>query len=122
MLQEEKHWKRLARLFFFIEVFSVFFVFATIYYINTNHLFEYTYAYKHSSLSLEPKYLLSGIWEGMEGSFLLWTIWHCVLGVIFILKEKEWEGPVMTVISFAQFCLATMILGVSIAGLKLGSN
>ncbi|GAC1419012.1 MAG: cytochrome c biogenesis protein CcsA [Flavisolibacter sp.] len=119
---EGMHWKKLARIFFLADVLSVFSCFGIIYYINTNHFFEYTYAYKHSSLSLEPKYLLSGIWEGMEGSFLLWTLWHCVLGVIFILRERQWEPPVMAVISFAQFCLATMLLGISFWGLKLGSN
>jgi cytochrome c-type biogenesis protein CcmF len=43
-----------------------------------------------------------------------------VLGVIFIWKEKQWEGPVMTVLSFAQFLLATMLVGFTT--LKMGSN
>lgn len=115
-------WKKLARLFFFTEIISVFAIFALIFYISKTHLFEYKYAWQHSSKSLEPKYLLSCIWEGQEGSFLLWTIWHCVLGGIFIWKEKDWEAPVMTVVSFAQVILATMILGISIYGWHIGSN
>lgn len=115
-------WTKLARVFFIADVVSVFGIFSTLVYINSHHLFEYMYAWKHSALSLEPKYLLSGIWEGQEGSFLLWTIWHCVLGVVVIWKQKDWEGPVMTVLSFAQFILATMVIGVSIFGLKIGSN
>src|SRR5205085_8648096 len=35
-------------------------------------------------------------------------------------KEKEWEGPVMTVISFTQIILATMLVGFE--GLHMGSN
>jgi cytochrome c-type biogenesis protein CcmF len=115
-------WRKLARIFFITEAISVFAVFVTLFYIISNHLFEYKYAWQHSSLSLEMKYLLSCFWEGQEGSFLLWSIWHCVLGLVIIWREKEWEGPVMTVISFAQFCLATMLLGLSFFGLKSGSN
>src|SRR6476661_5468156 len=115
-------WRKLARIFFITETISVFAVFVTLFYIISNHLFEYKYAWQHSSLSLEMKYLLSCFWEGQEGSFLLWSVWHCVLGLVIIWREKEWEGPVMTVISFAQFCIATMLLGVSFFGLKSGSN
>jgi len=92
-------WKKLARLFFITEVISVFAIFSILFFIIYNHYFEYKYAWQHSSKSLETKYLLSCFWEGQEGSFLLWSIWHCVLGVLLIRKEKQWEGPVMTVIS-----------------------
>ncbi len=68
------------------------------------------------------KYLLACFWEGQEGSFLLWSFWHCVLGLIVIKKEKQWEAPVMTVVSFMQFCLATMIIGFTFWGNKVGSN
>jgi len=115
-------WKKLARVFFITEVISVFAIFGLLFYIISHHYFEYKYAWQHSSKSLETKYLLSCFWEGQEGSFLLWSIWHCVLGLIFIRKEKEWEAPVMTVVSFAQVLLATMILGVTVFGLKMGSN
>jgi cytochrome c-type biogenesis protein CcmF len=115
-------WKKLARIFFITEVISVFAIFGLLFFIISNHYFEYKYAWQHSSKSLEPKYLLSCFWEGQEGSFLLWSIWHCVLGLVFIRKEKEWEAPVMTVVSFAQVLLATMILGITVFGLKIGSN
>ncbi len=113
-------WRKLARIFFFTEVVSVFLIFGILFYIISNHYFEYKYAWQHSSRSLESKYLLSCFWEGQEGSFLLWSVWHCILGSVFIWKEKQWEGPVMTVISFAQVLLATMLVGFS--SLKIGSN
>jgi len=117
-----EQWKKLARIFFITEVISVFAVFGLLFYIISNHYFEYKYAWQHSSKSLESKYLLSCFWEGQEGSFLLWSVWHCVIGLIFIRKEKQWEAPVMTVVSFAQLLLATMILGVTVFGLNIGSN
>jgi len=83
-----QQWKKLGRLFFITEVISVFAVFILLFIIISNHYFEYKYAWQHSSKSLEPKYLLSCFWEGQEGSFMLWSIWHCVLGLIFIWREK----------------------------------
>ncbi len=115
-------WKSLARVAFILECISVFSVFAIIYYIIASHKFEYLFAWNHSSKSLSAKYLLSCIWEAQEGSFLLWTIWHCVLGLIIISRKGKWEAPVMTVISFAQVCLATMIIGFYVGNIKLGIN
>jgi len=115
-------WKKLARAAFFVEVLSVFAIFGILFYIIYNHLFEYKYAWQHSSKTLEVKYLLSCFWEGQEGSFLLWSIWHCVLGLILIRKARNWEAPVMTVISFAQVCLATMIAGIYFFNWKMGTN
>ncbi len=116
------YWKKLARYAFLTEVISVFAILGLLIYIIHSHLFEYKYAWQHSSRSLEFKYILACLWEGQEGSFLLWTFWHCILGLILIRTSKKWEAPVMTVVSFAQCCLATMIAGLYIFGWKLGSN
>jgi cytochrome c-type biogenesis protein CcmF len=121
-LPDGNYWKKLARYAFVTEAISVFTIIGLLYYINSNHLFEYKYAWQHSSRSLEPKYLLASMWEGQEGSFLLWSVWHCVLGLVLIRTGKQWEAPVMTVVSFAQFCLATMVVGLYFFGQKLGSN
>ncbi len=116
------NWLRVARISFFIQVISVFAIFSIIFFICYNHYFEYMYAYKHTSNELEFKYLLASIWEGQEGSFLLWTIWHCILGIVLIFKSKEWEAPVMTVISFAQFFLLMMILGIYFFDIRIGNS
>ena len=63
-------WKKLARAAFITEVISVLSFFALLFYIIHNHLFEYHYAWAHSSRALPFKYLLSCFWEGQEGSFL----------------------------------------------------
>jgi len=115
-------WKKLARIAFLTEVISVFAIFGLLVYIIQNHLFEYKYAWQHSSRALEFKYLLASLWEGQEGSFLLWSIWHCVLGVLLITRKSRWEAPVMAVVSFAQFILATMIAGIYIGDARVGSN
>jgi cytochrome c-type biogenesis protein CcmF len=119
---EKDSWLRYARGAFFTQVIAVLAVFGTIFFICSNHYFEYLYAYKHASKELESKYLLACIWEGQEGSFLLWTIWHSVLGIILILKSKQWEAPVMTVVCFAQVFLTVMILGLYFGDVRIGSN
>lgn len=122
ILTEKLSWRSIARAAFFLESASVLATFFILYYILSNHLFEYKYAWQHSDRSLQIEYLLSCFWEGQEGSFMLWSFWHCVLGWIIIWKSKEWEAPVMTVISFAQFCLATMVLGIYFFGVKVGNS
>lgn len=124
---EHQYWLRFARIAFFAQVISLVIIFGTVLYICSSHLYEYMYAYKHASLELEKKYLLACIWEGQEGSFLLWSICHAVFGSIIILKRKSdalkgWEAPVMTVISLAQFFLLLMILGIYIGDIRIGKS
>jgi len=119
---QKQSWLRLARGLFLFETISVIAMFCILYYVISHHLFEYKYAWQHSDKSLQVEYLLSCFWEGQEGSFMLWSFWHCVLGWLLIWKSKNWEAGVMTVISFAQFCLATMLIGVYFFGSKVGSS
>jgi len=121
-LQENGSWFKLAKIAFAIETVSVIGIFACLYYIISHHLFEFKYAWQHSSKSLEVKYLLSCFWEGQEGSFMLWSFWHCILGWVIIWKSGKWAAPVMFVVSFAQVCLATMLLGIYFFGHKVGSS
>ncbi len=119
---EKQSWLRMARFSFLLETVAVLSIFMVLYYIISHHLFEYKYAWQHSDKSLQVEYLFSCFWEGQEGSFMLWAFWHCVLGWILIWKSKQWEAGVMTVVSFAQFCLATMILGIYFFGERVGSS
>ncbi len=104
-------WLTMGRNGFVVHSVAVMGVFFTLFYIITNHLFEYHYAWKHSDLSLSPKYLLSCFWEGQEGSFLLWSFWHSVLGLVVMFTAKKMESRVMAVIALVQVALATMLLG-----------
>jgi len=119
---EKSSWINLARIGFSIQVVAVLATFICIFYICSHHYLEYLYAYKHTSKELEFKYLLACIWEDQSGSFLLWSIWHCLLGLILIKKSKEWEAPVMFVVSAAQLFLAMMIMGVYLLGTKIGNS
>ena len=119
---DQGSWKRMARVAFIVEVLAVIGIFAMLYYIISRHLFEYKYAWQHSNLALPMQYILSCFWEGQEGSFLLWSFWHCVLGLFLIWRKDPWEAPVMTVVSFMQFLLASMVVGIYFFDFKLGSS
>ncbi len=73
---------------------------------------------------MDMKYILSCFWEGQEGSFLLWMFWNVLLGLILsrVLKNGNWEAPVMAVFSLVQVFLASMILGIYMLDYKIGSS
>jgi cytochrome c-type biogenesis protein CcmF len=124
-LSVQAQWNRLAKVAFYIEALSVFSCFIVLFYIISNHLFEYKYAYMHSDKNLPYQYLLSCFWEGQEGSFLLWSFWHSVLGLFVLARLKRWNNNingVMMVLNFVQFVLATMVVGLFIFDAKLGSS
>lgn len=119
---EKRSWTFFARGAFLIQFVSLLTVFFIIYYICSHHYYEYLYAYKHASKELEPKYLLACIWEGQEGSFILWSLWHCVLGCIVILTNKKREAPILGIISLAQVMLILMVVGIYVLGVRIGSS
>lgn len=105
---------------FVLHAVSIFAIVGLLFYILLGHYFEYDYAWKHTSLDLEKRFVFSAFWEGQEGSFLLWMFWHSVLGLILLFTAKQWTAPVIGFLSVVQGILVTMILGVYIAGTKIG--
>ena len=120
--ETQRSWKKLARIGFYTNTVAVVGIGVSLFYIIFNHLFEYYYAYDHSSRSLPVYYMISCFWEGQEGSFWLWAFWQAVLGNVLVRKAKSWESPVMTVIMLAQTLLASMLLGVEIFGYRVGTS
>ncbi|MBS0000791.1 MAG: cytochrome c biogenesis protein CcsA [Cyclobacteriaceae bacterium] len=119
---EESGWKKNGRIAFFIHTAGVLGVVIFLYIIIYRNYFEYHYAWSHSSKYLPFYYKISAFWEGQEGSFLLWIFWHVVLGIFIIALSKDWESPVMFVFSLVQAFLTSMILGVVLFNLKIGSS
>lgn len=116
-------WRKIGRVAFTLHGLSVFTVIATLFLAMVNKCFEYQYVQLHVSEDLPFRYVFSAFWEGQEGSFLLWMFWHTVLGFILMWRAKEWETPVLSILSGVQAFIFTMILGVYIsAESKIGSN
>lgn len=123
-LDKKEMWLQNGKVSFYIHAVAVLGICVTLFVIISNHYFEYHYAYNYSDRKLPVYYLISTFWNGQEGSFMLWMIWHAVLGIIIINTNKFWEASVMTVFALVQAFLASMILGVVIPGLnfKIGSS
>ena len=115
-------WKRIARIAFRIHGLSVVGIVFTLFVMLYNHYFEYEYVWHHSSKGMPMRYILSCFWEGQEGSFLLWTFWHVVIGLILQRTAKNFEAPVMSVISLVQAFLGSMLLGIFVFEHRIGSN
>ena len=119
---EQNSWRKLGRIVFIVHGIAVFGVVAILFAIIYNHYFEYHYAWSHSSLNLATEYMIASFWEGQEGSFLIWSFWQAILGLVIIKTNKKWEAPVMTVFAAVQAFLASMILGVVFGDVKIGSS
>jgi len=87
--KQDDSWQRIARIAFKLNMLAVVGIGACLFYIIYNHLFEYHYAWAHSSKTLPVYYIISCFWEGQEGSFWLWTFWQCVLGVVLLRNAKS---------------------------------
>lgn len=122
-LPEADTWKLLGRIGFGLHALSVLAVIGTIFYILLEKRYEYAYAQKVVSDDLPFKYVFSAFWQEQEGSFLLWSFWHVVLGGILVFRAKTWEAPVLAVLCLIEAFIASMILGIHITDeLKIGSN
>ncbi len=119
---QDQSWRSFGRAAFLVHVVAVLSVIGSLFYIIYTHSYEYYYAWSHSSNHLPTHFMISCFWEGQEGSFLLWIFWHSVLGLALIKFARQWEGPVMAVFAFVQVFLTSMILGVVIGELKIGSS
>lgn len=125
-------WIRVGRIGFRLHSVAVLGIVVTLFTMLFNHWFEYDYVWKHSNLQMPLKFIASCFWEGQEGSFLLWTFWHMVLGNVLMWRMSKgrgsapdtssWEAPVMTVISSVQVFLAVMLLGIYVGDVRVGSS
>jgi cytochrome c-type biogenesis protein CcmF len=120
---KNKDYLKFARNAFYMHAFAVIGIIGTMFFMLVNHYYEYQYAWQHSNNEMPMRFILSCFWEGQEGSFLLWTFWNVVLGIILQRSLKnDWEAPVMAVFCLAQVFLASMILGLYAGVYKIGSS
>jgi cytochrome c-type biogenesis protein CcmF len=119
---DSKKWRSGARLLYLLHTGSLLAVGGVLYYFILNHYFEYSYVWQYSSTTLPLKYIVSCFWAGQEGSFLVWALWQALVGVILLFISRKWESPVMAVFSLSQGFVTSMLLGISIGGLKIGAS
>jgi cytochrome c-type biogenesis protein CcmF len=115
-------WQGLGRWAFGLHALAVVSIGIVLFVIIYQHRYEYHYAWSHASRALPTHYIISAFWEGQEGSFLLWMFWNVVLGLSLIRTAGRWEAPVMVFVSLAQLMLSSMLLGLYVGDIKIGSS
>jgi cytochrome c-type biogenesis protein CcmF len=115
-------YERLGGSLFLIHFFTLVGAVIALYHMIFNHYFEYTYVWQYTSRDLPSKFLISSLWAGQEGSFLAWALLQGILGIILLFRAKDWKPWVMPIYLLGQFFLLSMVLGIELAGIKIGST
>ncbi|MDV3428104.1 MAG: cytochrome c biogenesis protein CcsA [Bacillota bacterium] len=82
-------------------------------YYQVHHDFRFVYVYEHTSFDLAPAYLVSALWSGQEGSFLLWAVINSWIGLALwkaLNKYKIEYKLVFTCFEVINICIIMMAL------------
>ncbi|MBS4028492.1 MAG: hypothetical protein KGZ58_07625, partial [Ignavibacteriales bacterium] len=81
-------------------------------YLILTHQFQYSYVWNYSSTDLPLHLLISTFYAGQEGSFMLWTLYTIIIGIVLIgySSRKGWEAEVMFVFNLVLGFLVTMLV------------
>ncbi|MCL5266934.1 MAG: cytochrome c biogenesis protein CcsA [Bacteroidetes bacterium] len=77
------------------------------------HQFQYTYVWSYSSYELHPPLLISTFYVGQEGSFMLWTLYTSIIGLILMVysRKHHYESSIMGVFSaIATFLVLIFVI------------
>jgi len=92
-------------------------------YLIMTHQFQYYYVWNYTSLDLETKYLFSAFYGGQEGSFMLWILISCIVGLGLIKwTRKPYRSPVLFVMTMTQFFLLSMVVGWDFGFTQIGAS
>lgn len=119
---ESEGWRNIGRFSFLLHGLATFGVIGSLFYLLSGKMYEYQYAWANVSDDLPSQYIFSAFWKEQQGSFLLWSFWHIVLGVVLILRSGKWETPVLTIIALAEMFIASMVLGLYFGDFRLGAS
>ncbi|MBO6575655.1 MAG: cytochrome c biogenesis protein CcsA [Rhodothermales bacterium] len=115
-------WLRIGRAAWSVMGVGLIVAYGILFYLSLTHQFEYAYVYEHTARDLGLKYLISANWAGQEGSFMMWIFMNILVGWSVMKWAREYEAPVMAVISFCQFFLVSMVIGLDLGFIKLGAS
>lgn len=115
-------WRNLGRFAFLLHGLATLMVIGTLFFILVNKYYEYQYAWANVSDDLPFEYTFSAFWKEQQGSFLLWSFWHIVLGVVLMLRAGKWEAPVLAVVALAEVFISSMILGLYFGDFRFGAS
>ena len=71
-------------------------------YLFLTHQFQFKYVYQYSSMSLSGGLLVSSLWAGQQGSFLLWTFMTAIMGLFLVRSAGKFENYSMLFLNIIQ--------------------
>ncbi len=117
-----ENWVNLGRFGWLLHALATFGIIGSLFFLLVNKHYEYQYAWANVSDDLPFQYIFSAFWKEQQGSFLLWSFWHLVLGIFLILRGGKWEAPVLAVMALAEAFIGSMILGLHFGEVRLGAS
>lgn len=103
---------KLARASYHGSVIALMTAAAYLLYLILTHQFQFTYVWNYSSTDLPLSLLISTMYAGQEGSFMLWALFTSIIGVFLMsyTSRKDYEPEVMSVYSLIVSFLLLMIV------------
>ncbi len=98
----------LARNFYYASTGLITVTIAILFYLILTHDFTVSYVYSYSSTDLPLGYLISTLWGGQEGTFLLWIFFTSILGIIMLRTAGSFEKGNMFFVNL--FLLSIIII------------
>jgi cytochrome c-type biogenesis protein CcmF len=68
---------------------------AFLWYILFTHQFQFQYVASYSSRAMPARYIYAAFWGGQEGTFLLWALITCTLGLVMMRLKHALTAPAM---------------------------
>ena len=96
-------------------IMSAFVFVATVYlfYLFVTHQFQVRYVYQYSSSDLPLGLLISSLWAGQQGSFLLWALFNAILGIFLLRSAGKFENYAMVFLNMVQLFFLIILVKAS---------
>ncbi len=120
--KDYRQWRAWARRSFRVHSLMVGIASFALMFILLNHYYEYRYVWINVENDLPLGYKIASFWAGQEGSLLFWALCQVAFGLLLIRFARRWEAPVMTIFSFSQVFMLSMLLGIRFGGVSIGMD
>jgi len=111
-LGKEKFLK-IGRIFFHITAVSIILAAVNLLYLILTHQYQFAYVWEQSNSELQLPLLISTFYSGQEGSFMLWSLFTAIFGIVlsnYVSKSDRLEPQVMSVFTFVLTFLSLIII------------
>ena len=105
--------ERAGRLAFVVQWVALLLAAAVLWNILFTHQFRYQYVASYSSSSMPAHYVFAAFWGGQEGTFMLWALVTCTLGLVMMRLNHplKWTAMFFLNLPLVMLGLVTVMRG-----------